>query len=298
CNKCSEIESLKPCYNLQTWACDFNADGYRLPTEAEWEYACRAGSTAKYCFGDSQAELANYAWLKPGSEGKTHPVGEKIPNHWGLGDMHGNVWQWCNDWYAEDYYSASPSENPKGPATGKQRVLRGGAWDSTPEKCRSAYRHKEFPVYADACFGADSYGFRRVRSAGPIDAFLNPIADAARPGNPTPPDGARSGDRAPTGGAPVGARSPERTPASPGKIDVTKLKGTIVFVSDRGGTLKIWSMHASGKNAKQLTKSQGADADPRFSPDGKQILYTTLRGGFPEIWLMNRDGAEPKFVPK
>src|SRR5262249_6019860 len=139
------------------------------------------------------------------------------------------------------------SENPRGPETGKQRVLRGGAWDSMPDKCRSAYRHKEFPVYSDACFGADSYGFRRVRNAGPIDAFVNPIVDAVKPGNPATA-GARSGDRSPTEGAQVGAQSPDksvgalspdRAPASPGKIDVTKLKGTIVFVSDRSGTLKI-----------------------------------------------------------
>src|SRR5262249_7991903 len=261
CNKCSEIESLKPCYNLQTWACDFNADGYRLPTEAEWEYACRAGSTAKYCFGDSQAELANYAWLKPGSEGKTHPVGEKIPNHWGLGDMHGNVWQWCNDWYAEDYYSASPSENPRGPETGKQRVLRGGAWDSTPEKCRSAYRHKEFPVYSDACFGADSYGFRRARNAD--TSAKKEVAVAAVPAQPTNDDEKKAANPKP----------PAPSAAASGKFDPAKLKGAIVFVSDRSGTLKIWSMHANGKDAKQLTKGDNADADPRFSTDGKRILY-------------------------
>jgi len=291
CNKCSKVEGLKPCYDLQSWACDFDADGYRLPTEAEWEYASRAGSGAKYCFGDDETDLARYAWFKPGSEGTPRPVGQKLPNRWGLSDMHGNVWQWCNDWYGETYYSASPRENPSGPETGKQRVLRGGAWDCTPDKCRSAYRHKEFPVFTDACFGADSYGFRRVRNAEARGTV------------------ARSEDRTTTGGGVAAkgnnvvekdkksaARSHDR--AKQGKLEPAKLKGTIAFVSDRSGTLKIWSMHASGKNAKQLTKGREADADPRFSPDGKRILYTTLRGGFPEIWLMNRDGADARFVTK
>jgi Tol biopolymer transport system component len=87
-------------------------------------------------------------------------------------------------------------------------------------------------------------------------------------------------------------------PAGSGKIDLAKLKGTIVFVSDRSGVMKIWKMRADGKDAKQLTKGDSPDADPRFSPDGKRILYTTLHDGFPEVWLMNRDGSEPKFVAK
>jgi Tol biopolymer transport system component len=84
--------------------------------------------------------------------------------------------------------------------------------------------------------------------------------------------------------------------AGSGKIDLASLKGTIVFVSERSGTMKIWSVHANGTGAKQLTKGADPDADPRFSRDGKRILYTTLRGGFPEVWLMNRDGSEPRFV--
>src|SRR5207245_10502138 len=83
-----------------------------------------------------------------------------------------------------------------------------------------------------------------------------------------------------------------------GKIDAAQLKGTIVFVSDRSGTLKIWTMRASGKDAKQLTKDQNPDDDPRFSPDGKRIMYTSLRGGFPEIWMMNRDGSDQRMVCK
>ncbi len=286
CNKCSELEGLTPCYNLQTWACNFAADGYRLPTEAEWEYTCRAGSTGKYCFGDAESQLPKYAWLKPHSQGKPQPVGQKLPNRWGLFDMHGNVWQWCHDWYGETYYVEGPAQDPRGPAMGKMRVLRGGAWDCTPEKCRCAYRHKEFPVYSDACFGADSYGFRRARRG---DAGAKPTTVAAGPKT-------------------IPAAGPEKkiakaapmvyTPPAAGKIDLAILKGAIVFASNRSGTMKIWTMHASGKDAQQLTKGDDPDADPRFSPDGKRILYTTLRGGFPEIWLMNRDGSAAKFITK
>jgi formylglycine-generating enzyme required for sulfatase activity len=283
CNKCSEQEGLTPCYNLDTWTCNFDADGYRLPTEAEWEYACRAGGSGKYCFGDAENDLPQYAWLKVNSQGKPHPVGQKRPNRWGLYDMHGNVWQWCHDWYGETYYTQSPAQDPRGPATGKMRVLRGGAWDCDADKCRAAYRHKEYPVYSDACFGADSYGFRRARKAGasPPSVALGPKAPAPDP------------VKRPEKPAPVITPAP-----SPGKIDPIRLKGTIVFVSDRKGTMKIWSMHADGTAAKQLTQGTDPDADPRFSPDGKRITYTTLRGGFPEIWLMNRDGTGPRFLTK
>jgi formylglycine-generating enzyme required for sulfatase activity/Tol biopolymer transport system component len=285
CNRCSELEGLTPCYDLTTWECNFEADGYRLPTEAEWEYACRAGSTGQYCFGDAEKELPRYTWLKPHSQGKPHPVGQKQPNRWGLYDVHGNTWQWCNDWYGETYYAQSSPENPRGPATGKMRVLRGGAWDCTPEKCRSAYRHKEFPVYSDACFGADSYGFRRARKA----ASDKPTAVAA---NLKPAPVANPEKK-------VEKPAPVVSPAQgSGKIDLSRLKGTIVFVSDRGGVMKIWTMHASGKDAKQLTQGRDPDADPRFSPDGKRILYTTLRSGFPEVWMMDRDGSGPRFVTK
>jgi len=281
CNKCSELEGLTPCYDLNTRQCNFAVDGYRLPTEAEWEYACRAGSAGKYCFGDAENELPRYAWFKPQSQGKTHPVGEKRPNRWGLYDMHGNVWQWCNDWYGEGYYAESPVANPHGPATGKMRVLRGGAWDSTAEKCRSAYRHKEFPVYTDACFGIDSNGFRRVRNgesgaSGKVATGpkTTPQVDLQKPAPPV------------------------IAPPASGKIDLAGLKGTIVFVSDRSGTMKIWSMRARGKEAKQLTQGTEPDADPRFAPDGKRILYTTLHEGFPEIRMMNRDGSDSRLVTK
>jgi formylglycine-generating enzyme required for sulfatase activity len=284
CNRCSELEGLRPCYDPATLACDFDADGYRLPSEAEWEYACRAGSSSRYSFGDAEAELPGYAWFKQDSSGKPHPVGQKQPNPWGLYDMHGNVWQWCHDWYRETYYAESPRQDPKGPLAGKTRVLRGGAWDCPAEKCRAAYRFKEFPVYSDACFGADSYGFRRARRGDA--AGHGAVVAAARP---SPAPAAPAQDSRPP--------APAATPSS-GSIDVHRLKGTIVFVSDRSGVLKIWRMQASGKDPKQVTRGPEPEADPRFSPDGKRILYTSLRGGFPEVWLMDRDGADPRFITK
>lgn len=130
---------------------------YRLPTEAEWEYACLAGSTGKYCFGDDKALLKDYAWYNENSGSKTHPVGEKLPNDWGLHDMHGNVWEWCQDWYDENYYAElskkSEAANPQGPASGDYRVLRGGSWDFNQDNARAVYRNDYLPAFRDYRFG-------------------------------------------------------------------------------------------------------------------------------------------------
>jgi len=169
CNERSRLEGLEPAYDLKTWTCRFEANGYRLPTEAEWEYAARAGATSAYSFGDSDSELPKYAWFKTSSDGKPHPAGQRKPNAWGLHDMHGNVWEWCNDFYKVDYYPQSPAQDPKGPDTGDKKVLRGGCWNSTSDACRSAFRYNENPAYTDACFGYDIYGFRCVRSIRPTE---------------------------------------------------------------------------------------------------------------------------------
>ena len=163
CNARSKLEGLQPCYDLNTWECNFEANGYRLPTEAEWEYACRAGTQTAYFFGNDPAKLKDYAWFDQNAGGKPHPVGQKPANPWGLFDMHGNVWEWCNDFYKVDYYQESPKESPRGPKTGDTKVVRGGAWKFSAESCRSGYRYNEDPGYADVCFGYDIYGFRCVR---------------------------------------------------------------------------------------------------------------------------------------
>ena len=136
--------------------------GKRLPTEAEWKKACRSGSTGKYFFGDNESMLGRYAWFNKNSENRTHPVGQKKPNAWGLYDMSGNVWEWCSDWYDANYYKISPYRNPKGPASGVLRVIRGGSFDYGGDGCRSGNRLGD--IHLCLC---GTLGFRCSRSAVP-----------------------------------------------------------------------------------------------------------------------------------
>lgn len=163
CNARSLQEGLKPCYETNSWACDFSANGYRLPTEAEWEYACRAGAGGAAGSADSPDQLKLVAWFDANSQSKPHPVGQRKPNAWGLYDMLGNVWEWCNDFYGPKFYRHSPEENPRGPEAGEKRVLRGGAWSSTAENCTPWVRNCDEAGLTDICLTMDSNGFRCVR---------------------------------------------------------------------------------------------------------------------------------------
>ncbi|MHC5058475.1 MAG: SUMF1/EgtB/PvdO family nonheme iron enzyme, partial [Planctomycetota bacterium] len=158
----------------------------RLPTEAEWEYACRAGETSRWCFGSDEAGLDDYAWHHGNSAQQTHPVGRRKPNAWGLHDMRGNVWEWVADRYAARYYARSPGENPTGPKTGDRRLLRGGSWGINGSSCRSALRDHHPPTYRYR-----NRGFRAVVSASPVEAAASTRGPARPPG--VPPDAAEFG---------------------------------------------------------------------------------------------------------
>jgi formylglycine-generating enzyme required for sulfatase activity len=142
--------------DAQAFVARLNAAGqgtFRLPTEAEWEYACRAGSTGRFCCGDDDAALGDYAWTSANAGGQSHPVGQKRANAWGLHDMHGNVWEWTLDFYGD--YPAGPVTDPQGATVGLlgARVFRGGCWRGGPDFAASAHRGGRGPAYKGAILG-------------------------------------------------------------------------------------------------------------------------------------------------
>src|SRR5262249_37853395 len=149
CNRLSEKHDLEPYYRIEKSAVTVRGGtGYRLPTEAEWEYACRAGSTTRWSSVDDVKELDAHAWHAGNSGDHTHPVGSRKPNAWGLYDMHGNVPEWCGDRYDARYYQQSPASNPGGAGKGSTRVYRGGGWNSLQAQTRSASRQTLGTAYS------------------------------------------------------------------------------------------------------------------------------------------------------
>jgi len=148
CNKLSEMTGLQPCYDLVTWECDFDKNGFRLPTEAEWEYACRGGVDLEWGASSDSSALWYTSWYVTDSTFITHPVASKEPSPAGLYDMLGNVWEWCNDYYY--IYNCNSQTNPTGPEIGFSRVRRGGSWASSAIDCRPAARTSGHPKRGNA----------------------------------------------------------------------------------------------------------------------------------------------------
>ncbi len=167
-----------------TWLSEKEGKKYRLPTEAEWEYSCRAGKGGtRYCFGNEDADLGSYAWYEANSGGKTQSVGKLRPNDWGLYDMHGNAWEWCQDYYDPKYYTSSPKKDPPGGVGDSYgHVFRGGSWFDAPVSCRSAFRPCQPPGHRDR-----NLGFRVSLSVNAVKQAVTLVPEEKK--TPSPVEG-------------------------------------------------------------------------------------------------------------
>ncbi|MFC1694264.1 SUMF1/EgtB/PvdO family nonheme iron enzyme, partial [Candidatus Latescibacterota bacterium] len=312
CNMLSDSEGLERCYDGYA-ECDFTKDGYRLPTEAEWEYACRAGTTTNYYTGNSSSDLAMAGWYEENSGSQTHPVGQKEPNAWGLYDMHGNVFEWCNDWYSK--YTSVNVINPTGVQTGSSKIMRGGDWKMSAYLCLSAIRFVENPLAS----GESRQGFRVVRGSFTPGANSYTISGTVTGANgvtvtlsgyasesQSVDDGRKYSFTVFEGGNYVVTPSKTGyifTPSSQTFNNVTsnqtqnftaeliKLEGKIAFSSYRDGNYEIYLMDTDGSNQTRLTFNSAYDSYPSWSPDGSQITFSSYRDGNYEIYVMNADGS-------
>ena len=285
-----------------------------MPTEAEWEYACRAGTETKYNTGNSESDLARAGWYSKNSGNKTHPVGQKAPNSWGLYDMHGNLWEWCNDWYDLDYYNSSPSVEPTGPYSGSNRVKRGGGYGHEASFARSAIRSGNGPILLSS-----HVGFRIVRRSFLPEPAMYTISGTVTGASEV--TATLSGDTSDSQTVNSGGSysftvehggnytvTPSKSgysflPANQTFSDVTANQtqdfsgnaidsnSKIAFSSSRDGNYEIYVMDADGSNQINLTnKSANKNMWPSWSPDGSKISFHSERDTA-GIYVMDADGS-------
>ena len=292
CNWLSEQELLEPCYESSgklDWKLTQGANGYRLPTEAEWEYSCRAGTTTQFSYGDEAGQINEYGWSGESNVSNPQPVAGKRPNPFGLHDMHGNVREWCYDWYSSEFYAEPSPTDPIGSEFGTDRVMRGGRWNNHSVNARSAFRNDINPFLRNT-----QGGFRVVRAPLP---------------SPTATDILVSLDE--------GWSSPENL----GPAVNSKQSDAYPFVSADGLTLLFSSKRAQGQsgfdlweckrssvdepfqtatNLPRVVNSFAADESPCLSADGLQLVFASNRPGSEgdlDLYLCRRSDPESKWSP-
>jgi len=284
------------------WLSKKQGTGYDLPTEAQWEYACRAGTTTARHFGDSDTMLQEYAWSATNSGGKTHAVAQLKPNTWGLYDMHGNVWEWCADWYGADYYAQSPPRDPSGPTTGSFRVYRGGGWYRYAGNCRSASRPAYSPDYRSA-----NLGFRlacEIPTASP-GGRTGSASIAKRPAiKPVPagPSDAATLLSRWTFSEPVNLGPTINSEENEVNPSLSADGLTLLFASDRPGGLggrDLWQCTRASTeepfgapiNLGSPVNSVRSEGSATLSADGRTLTFSTekSRGGAQIFWMCERE---------
>ncbi|MHC4506415.1 MAG: SUMF1/EgtB/PvdO family nonheme iron enzyme, partial [Planctomycetota bacterium] len=228
------------------WLADRARLTVRLPTEGEWEYACRAGTTSTWSFGDDERGLGEHAWYKKNSAMRTHPVGGKKPNPWGLYDVHGNVWEWVADRYDASYFAKSPREDPTGPPAGRERVLRGSSWGHGGFFGRAAIRCRRSPSYRRT-----DMGFRIAVSLSPEEVVASTRLQERPPKKTDRPDAARPA-RIPPDAVPFGGHRYKlyagRMIWPEAKLFCERLGGHLVTITSKEENAFVVGMARAGKD--------------------------------------------------